>query len=70
MEKKLGIKMRHYLIDLGQGIRAFCARPDVDISPQSFRHYFDYEMRPTYDIAKRIVAATKNHITMKELGYD
>lgn len=69
MKPTLSTKIRHYLIDMGQGIREFCARPDVNISPTSFRSYFDLGNRAEYDIAKRIVAATKNHITMEELGY-
>lgn len=69
MKPTLSAKMRHYLIDIGQGIREWCAREDVDISPTSFRSYFDLGNRAEYDIAERIVKATSNHITWSDLGY-
>lgn len=65
---KLQSKIKHYFIDTKQNVRKFCK--EIRASEGAYYNYFFKGRRPEYDIAKRIVAATKNHITMKELGYD
>lgn len=67
MKQTLSIKMRHYLIDIDKSIRAFCI--DVKMSPTTFRRCIDLGDRIDYDIARNIVKATRNHITLADLGY-